>query len=502
MTPSDVLAALAPIWTTKHETARRVRQRISSVMKWAIAKGWRRDDPTTVIAAALPKVSGISANRKALPFAEVAGSLDAVKACRAGMTTKLALELLVLTASQSGEVRLARWPEFDLDRAEWTIPAERMKAKRAHRVPLSPRAVGVLREVRAYGDGSNLVFPGAREGRPLSDMTLSKLVKELGFDADVHGFRTSFRMWAQERTNFPREGCRIRARPCDAEQGRGRLRAVRSLRKTTKDDGGLGRISCQWARQSGEDRMIDVNRPTRKTVVQNVKIIHFAVGDALYPKAFLCAGEEPKDVWWVKLEVRDGLLAPSHLSYFCDSEEAAQRLAETNKIGTQFDDTKSPHLRNQRNLKAMFEFKSSIEGGFGIGSAGDEEFPLAYDVLDKSEIYQNALKLSQNVVDFLGKQRVGQLKSKHRDNYKAAAAFEYCWFKLPHSSATYIAAAYQYHYYITGDEFSAGYLWRDLECLVYGVEAEAVKAIEMRKKAGGAGGKRSAKARARACLPL
>ena len=87
----------------------------------------------------------------------------------------------------------------------WEIPAARMKMKRPHRVPLSPRAVALLREAEALADGSGLVFPGTKTGRPLSDMTLSKLVKELGFEADVHGFRTSFRTWAQERTTFPRE---------------------------------------------------------------------------------------------------------------------------------------------------------------------------------------------------------------------------------------------------------------------------------------------------------
>ena len=94
---------------------------------------------------------------------------------------------------------------MDLERALWVIPAKRMKAKREHRVPLSARAIEVLQDARALGDGTGLVFPGTRHGKPLSDMTLSKLVKELGFEADVHGFRTSFKTWAQERTSTPRE---------------------------------------------------------------------------------------------------------------------------------------------------------------------------------------------------------------------------------------------------------------------------------------------------------
>jgi integrase len=137
-----------------------------------------------------------------------------VGASGAGASTKLALEFLVLTAARSGEVRGARWDEIDLQgagldsrsaAATWNIPAERMKAKKPHSVPLCARALELLYAAEELTDGSGLVFPGMRQGRTLSDMTLSKLVKELGFDADVHGFRTSFRTWAQEQTNFPRE---------------------------------------------------------------------------------------------------------------------------------------------------------------------------------------------------------------------------------------------------------------------------------------------------------
>lgn len=205
VTTADVLAVLMPIWTEKAETARRVRQRIGAVMKWAIAQGWRQDNPAENISRALPKVSKAQEHRKALPYGEVAGCLATVKASNAGKVTKLALEFLVLAAARSGEVREARWDEIDMSAKVWEVPAARMKMKRPHRVPLSPRALVLLREAEALGNGSSLVFPGTKTGRPLSDMTLSKLVKELGFNADVHGFRTSFRTWAQERTTFPRE---------------------------------------------------------------------------------------------------------------------------------------------------------------------------------------------------------------------------------------------------------------------------------------------------------
>lgn len=202
---ADVLAVLQPIWLEKPETAKRVRQRIGTVMKWAIAKGWRQDNPTADISQALPKQTQKVQHRKSMHYNEVAGCLDVVKASGASDAAKLALELIVLTACRSGEVRRAYWCEISLDKAEWTIPAQRMKAGNAHRIPLSKRAVEVLEAAKALGDGTGLVFPSPTTGKALSDMTLSKRVKELGFDADVHGFRTSFKVWAQERSNAPRE---------------------------------------------------------------------------------------------------------------------------------------------------------------------------------------------------------------------------------------------------------------------------------------------------------
>jgi integrase len=143
-------------------------------------------------------------HRKSLPYDEVSSCLVAVRGSRALNATKLALELTILTACRSGEVRLAQWSEIDLAKAEWTIPAQRMKASKEHRIPLSGRAVEILKAAKALGDGTGLVFPSTT-GKPLSDMTLSKLVKGLGYDVDVHGFRTSFKTWCQERTNTPRE---------------------------------------------------------------------------------------------------------------------------------------------------------------------------------------------------------------------------------------------------------------------------------------------------------
>ncbi len=209
ITTADVMAVLLPIWAVKRETARRVRQRIGAVMKWAVAKGYREDNPAgDAISAALPKNSVRRQHQKALPHGQVAAALERVRASKAHRATALAFEFLVLTACRSGEVRGARWDEVDDAAATWTVPPTRMKAKLEHRVPLSSRAVGVLDEARELSDTTGLVFPSPT-GRVLSDSTLSKLLRELGIGAVPHGFRSSFRDWAAEKTEVPREVCEL-----------------------------------------------------------------------------------------------------------------------------------------------------------------------------------------------------------------------------------------------------------------------------------------------------
>lgn len=205
VTTADVLAVLQPIWLTKPETARRVRQRIGTVMKWAVANGWRTDNPAEAISQALPKHVDTQQHRKSLPYDKVPDFIEALKASDANTSTKLALEMVILTASRSSEVRKADWSEFDLELGIWTRPALHMKSKKEHRVPLSPRAMEILAEALTLGTGEGFVFPGTKHGRPLSDMTLLKLTKALGYDVDVHGFRTSFKTWTQEQTNTPRD---------------------------------------------------------------------------------------------------------------------------------------------------------------------------------------------------------------------------------------------------------------------------------------------------------
>ncbi len=205
VTTADVLSVLVPIWNIKRETARRVRQRVGAVMKWAVAKGYREDNPAgDAIGAALPRHGGSTRHFPALPHSQVSSALAIVQASGAWIGTKLAFEFLVLTAARSGEARNARWEEIDLENATWTVPGERMKAGRSHRVPLSPQAVAVLHTARVIVDGGALIFP-ASTGRALSAMTMTKLVRELGIEAVPHGFRASFRDWAAEETDHPRE---------------------------------------------------------------------------------------------------------------------------------------------------------------------------------------------------------------------------------------------------------------------------------------------------------
>ena len=205
ITTADVLSVLVPIWSTKRETARRVRQRIGAVMKWAVAKGYREDNPAgDAIGAALPRHGGSTRHFPALPHNQVGAALATVRASGAWIGTKLAFKFLVLTAARSGEARNARWEEIDFENATWTVPGERMKAGRAHRVPLSSPAVAVLDAAREIADGGGLIFP-ALTGRALSAMTMTKLVRELRIEAVPHGFRASFRDWAAEKTDHPRE---------------------------------------------------------------------------------------------------------------------------------------------------------------------------------------------------------------------------------------------------------------------------------------------------------
>lgn len=197
---------LAEIWLDIPETARRVRQRIGTVLDWSYANGFRTSEaPMRSISKGLPRQPRKSGHFAALPHAEVPAFMKRLRA-RGISSSRLALEALILTAVRSGEVRGARWPELNDELTLWTIPAERMKAGVEHVVPLSLQAADVFRQARALRTkGCDLIFPGATSGSSLSDMALLELVRGMDLPATVHGFRSSFRDWAAEETDTPRE---------------------------------------------------------------------------------------------------------------------------------------------------------------------------------------------------------------------------------------------------------------------------------------------------------
>lgn len=203
---SDILRALGPIWVEKPETARRVRQRIRTVLDWARAHGMGEGShPVDGIEKALPRQGERDNHHAACPYSDLPHLWPRLEAAE-GMGA-LALRFAILTAARSGEVRGATWAEVDFDNKVWTVPAGRMKAGREHRVPLSEAALTVLRQAKATAlrPGEALVFPSARAGKSLSDMTLAAVLKRLGVPATVHGFRSTFRDWAEEATTYPHE---------------------------------------------------------------------------------------------------------------------------------------------------------------------------------------------------------------------------------------------------------------------------------------------------------
>jgi integrase len=214
-----VVKCLAPIWKNKTETASRVRGRIESVLGWATTSEYRTgENPARWkghlenLLATISK-SSRTKNHPSLPWQRIGAFMSALR-MREGVSAR-AVELAILTACRSGEVRGARWSEFDTASKLWTIPAERMKAKREHQVPLSDAALALLESI-TKGNDADVVFAGTK-GQPLSDMSLTAVIRRMNGDEKpiwldangegitVHGFRSSFRMWAAETTNYPRE---------------------------------------------------------------------------------------------------------------------------------------------------------------------------------------------------------------------------------------------------------------------------------------------------------
>lgn len=200
---SIVREALLPIWLEKPETARRVKQRICAVLDWAYSNDFRDSEaPVRAINKGLPKQPRRDRHFAAMPYEHLP---ELMKGLAAGKGVgSLALRFLILSAARSGEVRGARWSEIDFKKKVWTVPAERMKARREHNVPLPAYSLEILKTAKMLpriGD-ADLIFPGLL-GKPLSDMTLAKALSSAGVrNATVHGMRSSFRDWAAEKTSF------------------------------------------------------------------------------------------------------------------------------------------------------------------------------------------------------------------------------------------------------------------------------------------------------------
>lgn len=205
----DVTRVLEPIWTVKNETASRVRGRLEKILAWATTRGLRSgENPARWkghLDTLLAKPSAVQKeeHHAALPYGEI-GAFVADLRGMDGVAAR-ALEFCILNASRTAEIIGAQWGEIDLDAKLWTVPAERMKMKKEHRVPLGKRAIAILKEMETIRHG-DFVFPGMREATGLSNMSLLAVLKRMDRpDLTVHGFRSTFRDWAAESTNFPRE---------------------------------------------------------------------------------------------------------------------------------------------------------------------------------------------------------------------------------------------------------------------------------------------------------
>ncbi|WCP13066.1 Prophage integrase IntA [Sphingobium sp. AntQ-1] len=196
---------LAEIWLTKPETARRLRQRIGAVLDWAFASGYRETEaPMRSITKGLPRQPKKDGHFAAMPYADVAAFMARLRERES--FSRLALQFAILTAARSGEVRGAAWTEIDVENALWTIPKERMKAQREHVVPLSRPSIRIIERCSQLRTCEcPLIFPGMKGDKPLSDMTLTKLLREMKQPYTAHGFRSAFRDWASEETDVQGE---------------------------------------------------------------------------------------------------------------------------------------------------------------------------------------------------------------------------------------------------------------------------------------------------------
>ena len=204
LTTSDVLAVIAPIWHEKNPTALAVLHRIGAVCRWAVAEGYRVDDPTANVMSVLPRRNGEKKHHEAMAYQDVGAFLVRVRQGATQLAARLAFEFMVLTVTRTSEVRLMRWSEVDIDGRTWTIPGDRMKAGKRHRVPLSDRAITMLSDARLLGGGEGYVFLGCGKAGTLSRTALRNVMRKAGESrATPHGMRSAFRDWCSEQTDTP-----------------------------------------------------------------------------------------------------------------------------------------------------------------------------------------------------------------------------------------------------------------------------------------------------------
>ena len=248
----DVLRVLSPIWLAKPETARRVRQRVRTVMDWAKAAGYRTgENPVDGVAKGLPRQPDRANHHAALPYAQVPQFVRRLRESDAGEPARLAFEFLVLSAARTNEVLQATWREVDWRIALWTVPPERMKSAREHRVPLAPRCLEILARAKEIASDSDFIFPGRSVNKPLSDMVFLMMLRRMQLDVTAHGFQVLVSRLGVGVHQFSPRGMRTGPCPRHRRQDGSRLSARRSAREAARADVRMGDVRHLGTRRRG-----------------------------------------------------------------------------------------------------------------------------------------------------------------------------------------------------------------------------------------------------------
>ena len=205
---ADIMNVLTPLWNSKHDTAKKLKQRLRVIFKWSRAHGYfTGDNPVELAEMALPRVKSTKRHFNSLPYDQLPDFIYKLRNTSISLINKLAIEFTILTACRTSEVLKAKWDEINLNNKVWTIPKDRMKTNREHLVPLSDRSILILKEVAKYKSDINYIFPSeVNVNKPLSNNTmLFAIQKRMGLNVTVHGMRSSFKNWASETTHFPNE---------------------------------------------------------------------------------------------------------------------------------------------------------------------------------------------------------------------------------------------------------------------------------------------------------